>query len=111
MTGWLFSPGPRGYTTASREASKGCAVTMGSRLRLTRLVGRGLTRYSPSTDTLPEDAPLAGDTLRLVAPHLPVEGGLERVLVGQGPALDEEQVLEVGRLREARIRGRTSYAP
>ena len=51
---WLPAPDPLTYTTASREALNGFAVTIGSRLRFDRLVGRGLTRYSPRTDQLPE---------------------------------------------------------
>ena len=44
---------------------------------------------------------LAGDPLRLVAPHLPVERGLDRVLDAERPALDEEGVAHVLGHREA----------
>ncbi len=49
-------------------------------------------------------APVALEAARPVAPHLPVEGRLEGVLVGQRAALDEEQVAHVLGLADARQR-------
>ena len=49
-------------------------------------------------------AALAGHAPRAVAPHLPVEGRLERVLDAEGAALDEERVLEVRGHGDARQR-------
>ncbi len=62
------------------------------------VAGAAVERLAQVDDLL---ALLAGDPLRAIAAHLPVEGGLERVLDPERPALDEEGVLQVRRLRQA----------